>query len=150
MDGKVDDELIQYLLSIGALEFVFIDEEGEHIYRLTPEARELVPDLYDEHMQNFTSSVFSLWSKDLIDVVFDENGEPLIGINDNTENEQLVSELDNQDKNILKEILFVWKKKLEKEQWYNFIMEFSIFNPLEKYEEEDYATAEEPEFGEDI
>lgn len=115
MDGKVDDELIQYLLSIGALEFVFIDKEGEHIYRLTPEARELVPDLYDEHMKNFTSSVFSLWSKDLIDVVFDEDGEPLIGINSNTENEELVSKLDDNDKNILKEILFVWKKK-EQEQ----------------------------------
>ncbi len=111
----MDDELIQYLLSIGALEFAFIDDEGEHIYRLTPDAKELVPDLYEEHMQNFTASVFSLWNKDLIDIVFDDDGEPLISINDNTENEELISKLDSQDKDILKEIVFVWKKKLEEE-----------------------------------
>lgn len=29
-------------------------------------------------------------------------------------------------------------------------MEFTMFNPSKEYEEDDYATAEEPEFGEDF
>lgn len=29
-------------------------------------------------------------------------------------------------------------------------MEFTMSNPFEEYEEDDYAMAEEPEFGEDI
>lgn len=113
MGGSMEEELVQYLLSIGALEYVFDDEDGEAIYRLTPEAKDLVPDLYEEHMKDFNSVVFSLWSKNLINVVFDEDGEPLIGINDNTTNENMIKELDKQEREAIQEILFVWKKKSE-------------------------------------
>lgn len=109
----MEEELVQYLLSIGALEYVFTDEDGDPVYRLTPEARDLVPDLYDEHMKDFNSVVFSLWSKNLIDVVFDEDGEPLIGINENTTDLQMTQGLDRAEKEALQEILFVWKKKSE-------------------------------------
>ena len=112
----MDDELIEYLLSIGALEFAFNDDEGVAIYRLTPDAKELVPDLYEEHIKNFTTSVFSLWEKDLIDVAFDDDGEPLITINENSENDELISQLEKEDKDVLKEIVFVWKKKAEEEE----------------------------------
>lgn len=113
MDGKVEEELVEYLLSIGALEYVFDDEDGEAVYRLTPDAKDLVPDLYEEHMKDFNSVVFSLWRKNLIDVVFDEDGEPLIGINDNTINEEMIKELDKQEREAIQEILYVWKKKAE-------------------------------------
>ena len=109
----MEEELVQYLLSIGALEYVFTDEDGDPVYRLTPEARDLVPDLYDEHMKDFNSVVFSLWSKNLIDVVFDEDGEPLIGINQNTTDQEMTKSLDRAEKEALQEILFVWKKKSE-------------------------------------
>ena len=113
MGGSMDDELVEYLLSIGALEYVFTDDDGEPIYRLTPEAKELVPDLYEEHMKDFNSVVFSLWQKDLIDLVFDEDGEPMIGINVNTTDPAMVEILDKQEKEAIQEILFVWKKKSE-------------------------------------
>lgn len=113
MGGNVEEELVQYLLSLGALEYVFTDEDGDPVYRLTPEARDLVPDLYDEHMKEFNSVVFSLWSKNLIDVVFDEDGEPLIGVNQNTTDLEMTGGLDRVEKEALQEILFVWKKKSE-------------------------------------
>ena len=109
----MEDELIEYLLSIGALEYVFTDEDGDPIYRLTPEAKDLVPDLYEEHMKDFNSVVFSLWSKNLVDVVFDEDGEPMIGLNANTDNAEMIKKLDKQEKEVLQEILHVWKKKSE-------------------------------------
>ena len=111
--GNVEEELVQYLVSIGALEYVFTDDDGEPIYRLTPEAKDLVPELYEEHMKDFNSVVFSLWSKDLIDIIFDENGEPLVGINENTHNLEMRKDLDKQEKEAIQEILFVWKKKSE-------------------------------------
>lgn len=113
MGGNVEEELVEYLLSIGALEYVFDDEDGEPIYRLTPDAKDLVPELYEEHTKDFNSVVFSLWRKNFIDVVFDEDGEPLIGINDNTINEDMVKELGREEREALQEILFVWKKKSE-------------------------------------
>jgi predicted ATP-grasp superfamily ATP-dependent carboligase len=109
----VEEEMIQYLISIGALEYVFDDEDGEPVYRLTEEAKDLVPDLYEEHMKDFNSVVFSLWSKNLVDVVFDEDGEPMIGLNVNTDDLEMIEELDKQEKEVLEEILHIWKKKTE-------------------------------------
>lgn len=113
MGGNVDEETIQYLLSIGALEYVSTDEDGEAIYRLTPEAKDIVPDLYEEHIKDFNSLVFSLWSKDMINVIFDDDGEPMISINENTQNEDMIKELDREEKEAINEIIFVWKKKSE-------------------------------------
>lgn len=113
MGGSVDDETIQYLLSIGALEYVSTDEDGEAIYRLTPDAKDIVPDLYEEHIKDFNSLVFSLWSKNMIDVVFDDDGEPMVSINENTQNEDMIKELDREEKEAINEIMFVWKKKSE-------------------------------------
>lgn len=112
-DGKLDDELIQYLLSIGALHWAFTDEDGEEIYRLTPEAQELVPNLYEEHVKEFNVKVFSLWEQNMIDLVFDEQGEPLISINENSVNEKMIKKLKKDEREVLKEIVFVYKKKLE-------------------------------------
>jgi hypothetical protein len=113
MGGNMEEELVEYLLSIGALEYVFDDEDGEAVYRLTPDAKDLVPELYEEHIKDFNSVVFSLWNKNLIDVVFDEDGEPLVGINDNTTNQDMIKELDRQEREAIQEILYVWKKKTE-------------------------------------
>jgi hypothetical protein len=83
--GNVEEEMIEYLISIGALEYVFDDEDGEPIYRMTPEAKDIVPDLYEEHMKDFNAVVFSLWDKNMLDIVFDDkSGEPMIGINSNS------------------------------------------------------------------
>lgn len=113
MDGKVDEEMIQYLISMGALEYVFDDEDGEPIYRMTPEARDIVPDLYDDHIQDFNAMVFSLWTKDMIDVVFDEVGDPMVTLNENSSNEEMIKELEREEREVLQEIVFVWKKKSE-------------------------------------
>jgi hypothetical protein len=113
MGGNVEEEMVQYLISIGALEHVFDDEDGEPVYRLSPTAKELVPDLYEEHIKEFNTVVFSLWQKNLIDLVFDEDGEPLIGVNENTTNDVMTKELDRQEKEAIQEILFVWKNKSE-------------------------------------
>lgn len=116
MVGKMEEELIQYLISIGALEYCFTDDDGSYIYRLTPEAKDLVPDLYDEHMKQFNTTVFSLWNKGLIDIVFDDDGEPLIGLNENSDNKEMIKKLDITEADILKEIKFVWKQKNKEDE----------------------------------
>lgn len=113
MGGNMDEEMIQYLISIGALEYVFDDEDGEPIYRMTPEAKDFVPDLYDDHIQDFNAMVFSLWTKDMIDVIFDEEGDPMVSINENSENKDLVKDLDREEREVLREVVFIWKRKEE-------------------------------------
>jgi hypothetical protein len=113
MDGKMDKETIEYLLGIGALEFCFVDENGEDVYKMTKEAATLVPEIYGEYMKNFNYLIFSLWNKDLIDVVFDESGEPLIGVNENTYNEELRLDISQEEREVLEEIIYTWKEKEE-------------------------------------
>jgi hypothetical protein len=106
----LDKELIEHLLSIGALEFVYVDSDGEDIYRFTKQAKELVPEIYNEHMKDFNNIIFSLWMKNVVDVIFDENGEPLIGINDNTYRQESIDDLDENEKEALKEIIYAWNE----------------------------------------
>lgn len=113
MGGSMEEDLVEYLLSIGALEYIFDDEDGEPVYRMTPEAKDIVPNLYEDHMKDFNAVVFSLWSKDMLDVVFDDDGEPMIGISSNSLDEKKVKQLDKQEREVLQEILYIWKKKSE-------------------------------------
>jgi hypothetical protein len=105
MDGSLDKETIEYLLSIGAIEFAFTDEDGKNIYRMLPSAKTIVPNLYEQYVKSFNSTVFSLWTRDGIDVVFDESGEPMVGINENSIDNNFIAQLSNKEKDVLKEIV---------------------------------------------
>lgn len=113
MGGNMEEELIQYLLSIGALELVSEDSNKNPIYRLTEEAKDLVPELYQEHMKDFHMAAFSLWSKGLINIVFDDAGEPLIGLNENSANFEKTKDLPKNEKRALQEMLVYWEKETE-------------------------------------
>jgi hypothetical protein len=104
----MDDDTVEYLLSIGAIEFDSMGEDGEPRYTFTEEAKKLVPEIYKEHMKDFNALVFSLWSKDFIDVVFDEEGEPLISISENSLDPDKYRELDNEEFEALLEIFSAW------------------------------------------
>ena len=101
----MDDDIIEYLLSIGALEFCNVNEDGDSMYKFTNKAKELVPDLYREHMKDFNAIVFSLWSKNFVDVVFDEDGEAMISINEKCFEAENYKELDNEEFSALLDIL---------------------------------------------
>ena len=107
----MEQDDIEYLLEIGALEFVHVDQNGDNVYRFTDTARKLVPEIYDAHMKEFNNIVFSLWNKNLIDVVFDEEGEPLISINENSFNSEEIQELDEEERDGLEEIIMSWNEK---------------------------------------
>lgn len=107
----MEQDDIECLLEIGALEFVYVDENGDNVYRFTDQAKTLVPEIYHEHMKDFSNIVFSLWNKNLIDVVFDEEGEPLISINNNSFDYEQIKELDEEEMDGLKEIIISWNER---------------------------------------
>lgn len=100
--------MIKYLLSIGALEYSFTDDDGEPVYRFTENARNLVPDIYEEQMEDFSAIIFELWNKGVIEIFFDEDGDPIIGLNEKTNDPSVFSNLDKEQKQALKEILEFW------------------------------------------
>ena len=114
----MDPEELIHLIEIGALEFVSVDENNEDVYRFTKNAKKLVPKLYKEHMQEFSNVVFSLWTKNMLDVVFDEEGDPLISINENSSDLEKIEQLGLDEKEVIFEIVNSWEEK--KGRWYNY------------------------------
>jgi hypothetical protein len=111
MAGEMDKEDIEYFLSIGALEFSYVNEDGEDVYSFTENALELAPELYEEQMKKFNEIIFSLWRKDVIDIMFDDEGEPMISLHQNTGDILKTVVLDEEEKETLEEILIAWHEK---------------------------------------
>lgn len=64
-----DDKMIEKLILEGGLETVGIDQEtGELLYSFTPKIKNLMPDLYDEHMTEVNSCVMKLWEKGFLNI----------------------------------------------------------------------------------
>jgi hypothetical protein len=111
MAGEMDKDDIEYFLAIGALEFSYVDDDGDEVYRLTEKAKEIAPQLYEEQMKDFNAAIFSLWNKGVIDITFDNNGEPLIGISEDVYDMEISELLDEEERDILQEIVLAWNIK---------------------------------------
>jgi hypothetical protein len=70
------DKLMQHYLEIGALEVVGIEDDGQFLFKLGPDAKELAPELYESWMEDVDKDLLSLYEKGLIGVEYDENLNP--------------------------------------------------------------------------
>lgn len=119
MEDMEPDEVMDYLLSIGALEQAGFDaDSGEQLYRLTEKCEEFLPEFTELFYEQFSAQVFMLWQKGLIDVVFDEEGEPMISPNDQSFDEDNWDDLDIEGAFVLKQIISVFAE-MEDDEWYN-------------------------------
>ena len=106
----MDEEMIQFLKSIGALE-----DNDDGTYRLTDEAQEYVPNMVKTHEAHFNNDVFSLWMNDMLELVFDEDGDPMIDLSEDSKNEDLKKErLTKQEASTLEMILYQYEKTVDK------------------------------------
>jgi hypothetical protein len=67
------EAFIDYLISEGALEYIGTDHNDEPIYTVTKKCKEVLPELYDEHIQKTDDAAFSLWQKGLVEIEFTED-----------------------------------------------------------------------------
>jgi hypothetical protein len=72
------DRDLEYYIEIGAVEISGVDEYGEIIFKITDEAEELVPELWQAHKDYIDQTLLDLYEKDLISVEYDENLEATI------------------------------------------------------------------------
>ena len=76
-----DDEFqrdLEYYIEIGAIEISGVDEYGEIVFKITDEAEELAPFLWQSHKDYIDETLLNLYEKDLISVEYDENLEATI------------------------------------------------------------------------
>lgn len=64
-----ENDMIEKLILDGGLETVGVDQEtGELLYSFTPKIKNLMPDLYSEHMNEVNSCVMKLWEKGFLNI----------------------------------------------------------------------------------
>jgi len=74
-DGKNmtsdENEIIEKLILDGGLEVAGIDsEDGSLLYSFTPKIKELMPELYHDHMNSVNTEILSLWERGYVDIDF--------------------------------------------------------------------------------
>jgi hypothetical protein len=74
-DGKNmtsdENEIIEKLILEGGLEVAGIDsEDGSLLYSFTPKIKELMPELYHDHMNSVNAEILSLWERGYVDIDF--------------------------------------------------------------------------------
>ena len=107
---NMDNEMIEFLKSIGAIE-----DAGDGNYRLTEAATEYVPEVVKSHEAQFNNDVFSLWMNGMLELVFDEDGDPMIDLSEDSRNEDLKKErLTKQEASTLEMILYQYEKTVDK------------------------------------
>jgi hypothetical protein len=112
VNEKSDSELINELILDGGLEVSAIDQDtGEILYSFTPKIKELMPDLYQEHIQTVNKEVMNLWEKGFLEIdLF--NTDPIITITEKALNKKNIDTLSKQEQWSLLEIIRLLKHKV--------------------------------------
>jgi hypothetical protein len=104
MDDK-EEGIIEKLILDGGLETVGVDQEtGELLYSFTPKIKNLMPDLYDEHMTEVNSCVMNLWEKGFLEIDFFAE-EPIITLSKKAFDRAAIEGLSKKDRWNLFEII---------------------------------------------
>lgn len=70
---------MEFLLEHGLIEIYGVDPITEDItYTMTDKCREVMPELFEEHMKHINQIAFDLWEKGYIEMNFDEEGTPMV------------------------------------------------------------------------
>jgi hypothetical protein len=84
-----EEKIIEKLILDGGLETVGVDQEtGELLYSFTPKIKNLMPDLYNEHMTDVNSCVMKLWEKGFLEIDFFAS-EPIITLSEKAFNRDM-------------------------------------------------------------
>lgn len=75
-----DDARMAYYLEIGAIELAGMDENGEMIFSISEDAKDLAPELWEAHMDYVDKNLIELYEAGYLKVDYDENLEAMISL----------------------------------------------------------------------
>jgi hypothetical protein len=112
MKESSDSEIINELILNGGLEVSAMDQDtGEILYSFTPKIKELMPDLYQEHIQTVNHEVMNLWEKGFLNIDLFET-DPIITITEKALNQKNIYALSKQEQWSLLEIIRLLQRKV--------------------------------------
>lgn len=99
-----EQDIMDYLILKGAMEVVGVDlEDGSFLYCFTPKIKEVMPELYEEHLRSLNAETLALWEKGFIDIDFFAE-DPLISLSNKSFDLYEVNKLTKQEKSLIDEI----------------------------------------------
>jgi hypothetical protein len=99
-----EDRLIEDLILGGALEVAGIDSQtGEFLYNITPKLRDVMPDLYQDHIETVNKNMLILWEKGYLNIDFMDD-DPLVTVADKGLDLQEIKKLSQEEVFALEEI----------------------------------------------
>ena len=114
-DGKTmtssENEMIEKLILEGGLEVAGIDSEnGSLLYSFTPKIKELMPELYSDHLNRVNAEILSLWERSYVNIDFLAK-EPIVTLTDKSFDPIEMSKLRKQDVWAIEELKRLTRKK---------------------------------------
>jgi len=113
-DGKdmipKDQDAITHLILKGALEVAGVDSaNGELLYTITPKMKEIMPQIYEDHIGQVNKQLLNLWEKGYVNIDFFSE-DPLVTISKKGLDKQALSELTLEENWALEEVKRLLKK----------------------------------------
>lgn len=105
MDTSEEYSLLEYLIKIGAVKKLFNHISYEDEFIMTNKCDKFIPELPKKYSQDFQEEVFTLWQLDMIDLMFDENGNHIIKVNKNSFNFEKIKDLSIETVVILRQLI---------------------------------------------
>jgi len=107
-----DDEIMNKLILDGALEVSAMDQDtGELLYSFTPKIKNIMPELYKEHIETVNKDIMNLWEKGFVNMDFFAE-DPIITLTNKAFDENLVKNLSKQEQWSLFEVKRLLKRKV--------------------------------------
>lgn len=96
-------EIMDYLMLKGAIEPAGVSDTGEPLYNFTPKLKNVMPSLYNEHLNYVNAELMRLWEKGFVLMnLFDQN--PTVRLSDKAFDDFELSALSEQDQFAISEI----------------------------------------------
>lgn len=114
-DGKnmipEDQDAIDYLILNKALEVAGVDSKtGELLYAFTPKIKDIMPELYHEHLNHVNSEIMGMWEKGFVNVDFFAE-EPVVTLTEKAFNQEEILKLSKDHQWALEEMKRLMKKR---------------------------------------
>lgn len=92
-----ENKLIEELILKGALEVVGFDSENkELLYSITEKMQDIMPEIYEDHMNLVNKGMMDLWEKGFIDIDFFKE-DPIVTLTDKALNKKELAKLTKEE-----------------------------------------------------
>lgn len=87
------DEMIEALILSGAIEIAALDQKtGQPLYSFGPKIKEIMPELYQEHLNEVNRDVMMLWENGFLNIDLMAE-DPLVTLTDKAFNDEEIEKI---------------------------------------------------------